>query len=263
MTMGTFYEDSVNKRKVTIASYPRSGSNWVCYCIERLTDLIIIGSDDSEERGANITQSNPKAVIHKTHGNGTDFWVTFPGENEGYFLIVRNHKECIVRHRRIDDQPIPINLVLNDLQGLPLSDQENTDYLAMLELYDLYLGPKMLLYYEDFIINPKEELLKIVEWYEQFGGKFNKDDIYNFVDNIADHKKKSLDRYVGIHLGVATGGDPDKLRYQSGPGHRKEHQGKDGNILPNTCKQIDNHIKNKRPDIYKKYLKRFEYDGYN
>ena len=75
-------------------------------------------------------------------------------------------------------------------------------------------------------------------------------------------EKKSLDRYVGIHLGVATGGDPDKLRYQSGPDHRKEHQGKDGNVLPDTCQQIDDHIKNKRPDIYEKYLKRFEYDGY-
>ena len=67
MSMGTFYEDSVNKRKVTIASYPRSGSNWICYCIERLTDLIIIGSDDSEERGANITQDPTLKLLYIRH----------------------------------------------------------------------------------------------------------------------------------------------------------------------------------------------------
>ena len=258
-----FYENSVNKRKVTIASYPRAGSNWVCYCIERLTDLVVIGSDDSVERGSAVTQNDPKAVIHKTHGNGADFWNTFPIDGEGYCLIVRNHKECIVRHKRIDENPIPIKLVLDDLQGIPVPNISNPDYLAMLELYDSYDGPKIIIYYEDFISNISEELYRLMKWYEQFGGEYDEEKIKEFILNIDAHKSKSLNRYSRIHNGVATGGDPEKLRFQSGPKHRGEHQGVKGNVLPTTCEEIDTHIKNKNLKIYNKYLKRFEYDGYH
>ena len=43
--MSSLYKQTQHKRRVTMFSFPRSGSNWISYCIEQVSGLAVIGSD--------------------------------------------------------------------------------------------------------------------------------------------------------------------------------------------------------------------------
>lgn len=251
--MSSLYKQTQHKRRVTMFSFPRSGSNWISYCIEQVSGLAVIGSDshiggvDVEER----VKRDPKAVVHKTHG-GNEIWGIFDNNNnhnEGLLLIIRNYKESILRDAKNKPnypQIHPIEDMKSSLIGLS-NNTTSPDYLKMIQKYHKYDGPKLLIDYDDFILNPKVELIKIHEWLKQFGGDVNTDKLTDMINNFDKHRSFSMRRYINMHGTTATDGDPKKLKIQ-----------KETWLNDVTETEIDDYVKNRDPLIFEKYLKRYK-----
>ena len=248
----SLYQRTSNKRKVTLLSYPRTGSNWLSYCIERISGFNVIGSDAhigdiSVERRL---ESDPKALVHKTHGGKLVCDLFMNNTNkEGLLLNIRNYKECILRdapNKPKYPKVHPITDISPKLKGL--KNQDNSpDYLAMLELYDKYDGPKILIDYDDLILEPKKELKKLFVWLSQFGGNDDEEFLNKFMEDIDSHKKNSMSLYKRTHGTTATDGDPKKLKIQ-----------KETWLNNETENEIDEYVEKISPLLYEKYLKRYK-----
>ena len=93
-------------------------------------------------------------MVHKTRGGKLVCDLFMNNTNkEGLLLNIRNYKECILRdapNKPKYPKVHPITDISPKLKGL--KNQDNSpDYLAMLELYDKYDGPKILIDYYDYI----------------------------------------------------------------------------------------------------------------
>lgn len=258
------YEITTNKRKVTMFSYPRSGSNWISYCIENICGLKVIGSDnniggtDVEKR----LELDPLAVIHKSHGGKYDWDLFFnnkKNKSEGLLFIIRNYKESILNHQGHNKPKYstctyhdggeiihPLEDMKSCLVGLN-NNTDSADYLRMVQKYDLYGGPKIIVDYDNFILDTKIELEKIMKWLSQFGAVYEDNKIENFINNIEKHKNTSIKMYIGRHGKTATDGDPKKLKIQ-----------KDTWLTDIMEKEIDEYVEKQDPLIYEKYLKRYK-----
>tara|TARA_Y100000389_G_C17459408_1_gene520557 strand:- start:1245 stop:1982 length:738 start_codon:yes stop_codon:yes gene_type:complete len=244
--MGDLYKETVNKRKVTMFSYPRSGSNWMAYCLEQVTGLVVIGSDGhiGDISVVNRLKNDPKAVVHKVHG-GFNVWSVFDesnGNKEGLLLVIRNYKESILR----DSQNKNLSDMKPFLVGIG-NTSVNPDYMKMIQKYDEFEGPKILMDYDDFILNTEDELKRLALWLVQFGGRYDDDTLAKFIDNIKDHKEFSMKRYIRMHGTTATDGDPQKLKIQ-----------KETWLNDSSEKKIDEYVESRDPKIYEKYLKRYK-----
>lgn len=248
----SLYKRTKNKRKVTLFSYPRSGSNWISYCIEQISNLNVCGSD-GHIGDINVElrlESDPKALVHKVHG-GKEIWSIFNdgNGNEGMLLNIRNYKESILRDA--PNKPKyptihPIEDMKSFLVGLN-NETNSSDYLRMVQEYDRYEGPKLMMDYEDLILDPLKELNKLQDWLVQFGGDGDKSRVINFMSNYDQHKNFSMKRYISIHGTTATDGDPKKLKIQ-----------KETWLDDKTEKEIDDFVESQDPLIYEKYLKRYK-----
>jgi len=252
----SLYERMVNKRKVTMFSYPRSGSNWASYCIENINGLKVIGSDnnvggsDVEDR----LEGDDLALIHKSHG-GKEDWDMFFNNNkdfksEGLLFMIRNYKESILNHQGYNKPNYPSVHPIEDMKPCLLGADNETnaaDYLRMVQKFDEYNGPKILIDYDDFILNTKEELDRIIKWLSKFGGDYDVNKINDFMDNIVEHKNTSINMYNGTHGQSATNGDPKKLKIQKNTWLTDEIE-----------KEIDSYVENCDTVMYDKYLKRYK-----
>ena len=248
----SFYERTAHKRKVTLFSYPRSGSNWVAYCIEKISGLVVIGSDGhiGDIAVENRLEIDPKALVHKSHGGKMVLdWFTSNTTQEGLLLVIRNYKEAILRDA--GNKPKypafhPINDMKPSLQGID-NPTDSPDYLSMIQNYDSYNGPKLLIDYDNFILNIENELKKLGEWLVQFGGAYNEIILNKFMEDIEHHKKFSMSRYKNMHGKTATDGNPKKLKIQ-----------KETWLTDKTEREIDEYVEKQDKIIYEKYLKKYK-----
>jgi len=111
-------------------SYPRSGSNWLCYIIEELTRYKVDSS--SYQIPGKLNGKYP--LIEKAHGHMRFFWKEFNPEKNKLIFMMRNYKECIVRHLNKTD----FAGIIENLRGktpLERDSDKVTDYMADLALY--------------------------------------------------------------------------------------------------------------------------------
>lgn len=222
-----------NKQNRTfLLSYPRSGNTWTRYCIEYLTQR------------PSFNRFNPKHNINFPLGWLADFPIdiTKPPIEKVHFkqelkkteandaqdaliLIVRNPKEALIRHagKAILMEAIASNTLNQKLQI----------YFEALRIFDSWRSPKkLLIYYEDLMQDPKNTLIKILEFLnEPF------DRLQEFLSNYQMHKKKCLSLYK---VSESAGND---VLYHSKSLSIEERR------------QIDNWVKEQAPVVWEKYLK--------
>ena len=225
-----------------LLSYPRSGNTWLRYCVEVLTNKPTFAGINRE---AGIFDKAPVlSLIGKMDKNANDYILIkrhhFKPENESFdvdkvVFIIRNYKECIIRHAELEINP-NINTLKSEISG----QIDTVDYLGLIKAFDKFNGKKLLLYYEDLIINPKktlEDLLIFLE-IENFENKLNK-----FIYNLENHKNNSI-----------------KIYSLQGESHTKgQHLSFHINKLNSEQRILwDKTIREKSEKLYEKYLKRYE-----
>lgn len=222
---------------ISLLSYPRSGSYWLTYIIERLIGLEVGGSLTG------FKSSNP-VKITKTHGNTKSWWENFTKGRDSLILIVRNYKECIPRHLNLKKDDL--KAILTDLQGAsPLeSGIENTDYIADLKLFDSLEYNKLLIYYEDLITDPSGQILQVIEFLKKYKVRIDDRRLQLFLERYEHHVRASLSLYRKINNPV-TAGSQDKLLFYS-------------KFLSDDIKHtLDNHLTKNFPEVTERYLSRY------
>jgi len=229
---------------VVILNYPRSGSNFLNYLIRNLYDK----------------------ELWKNHGQTREFWEPprhwhsgslLPGPHHYPFsliFVLRNYKECITSLTSPNWAASPA--YAKNAPLIPMMKQDEyphatplagsggchlTYYLRLLKHYDELEKDKMLVYYEDFILDPVATLEEVVKFLKNFDWFVSEEIKQLFYDNIEMHRK--------ISYGT--------------PGRNRSSDGK--TLIYHSYKisavhriNTDNYIKKYYSHLWEKYLKRYE-----
>lgn len=216
-----------------ILSYPRSGNTWVRYIIEFLSKKPTKGYDDKGDRALGLKNNigvDMKAppIAYKSHKE-------ILNSADKIIVIVRDYKEAITRHGKESRQIAPDKMKAHFIRETQGKEYRGVDYITVLEAYDNHQADKLLVYYEDLISHPRREIKRICTFMD-----ISDTYMHAFFNDLERHKKMSLKSYAaGSHTkGV-------NLHFHA------------ANLNKNFVKFMTDHIKNKHPEIYKKYLTRY------
>jgi len=227
------HDRRIDGQGIIILGYPKSGSNFLNYCIEELYGSRLILS----------------------HGHHNQWLSKHQLADFNLIFMLRNYKECIPRlskqHHHCCPGRFPQPIFQCDTRFISHAEE----YLELLKHYDELEKDKMLVYYEDFILDPVATL-KEVEYF--LAKKFNiisQPEIkQRFYETFDTHREKSMSLYYSnpIHQPTATSGGRAILFHSHG-------------IAPEDRKKMDRHMRSHSEtevilhslDLWK-YLKRYE-----
>ncbi|MEM9540264.1 MAG: hypothetical protein AAGA60_12285 [Cyanobacteria bacterium P01_E01_bin.42] len=208
----------INPKKGIIVSYPRSGLNWVRYCIEYFSGLRTPGPKKIHEKG--------KLALYRTHDvkrfgpKGSCFCAFYDPKGKPLhnkvLLLLRDYHEAYLRQSNHKTRPMPTAEEIR--QGKRVFKFRN--YFENLRAYDKFSGKKTIVYYRD-LIEDFSEITKILDFfgftydltdfdleyhrqksiqiYDNQHKSYSKDDLYNFTfhrDRVASEVNKALDEFV-------------------------------------------------------------------
>lgn len=142
----------MKKFKNCLLSLPRTGSNWVRYWFEYFSN------ENTSERNVLVEINHwgeqrtdkTNATLYKRHLLSEEDIVNRDIQNLVY--VIRDYRECFVRHcrGRTFDKKI----------------SRMSDYTDNLSVYDAFEGNKMVMYYEDFVSDPKTYMKQFLDFLE-------------------------------------------------------------------------------------------------
>jgi hypothetical protein len=222
--------------KFFLMSYPRSGSNWLRYCVEFLTKYPTVGPLHKSTKlnqpfgtRCNIGVDLKKDyILFRAH-------LTNPAtRKKPVILLIRNYKECIPRHALLPTNP-------NRKDVIDAFNDDLLKYTSLIKEFDIWGPKKILVYYEDLISNPRVELKRVLDFFEVPDTHINA-----FIKDFDSHRKASIKQYSSLVQKSQTQGEKKLLDY-----HSSEY--------PIELKhELDTIMKNDLHDLYGKYLGRFE-----
>ncbi len=142
---------------VKLVSYPRSGSHWLCYCLEYITATCI----PRTYRSNKLPYKLSSRVIQFNHWGFPG--ISYPENTRGpRILLLRNYKECIKSH----SPAATTRTHPRQKQRTGLLPPGMPEYIHNILIYEICVDPKAIIYYEDLMLNPSAELEKIIKWLE-------------------------------------------------------------------------------------------------
>ena len=185
--------------------------------------------------------------LWKNHGQTQCFW-EYPFN---LLFVLRNYKECITSFTgpgwaAASDFDRNASFNENDVFSMTGHAKALPNYLRLLKHYDELEKDKMLVYYEDFVLDPVATLEEVVKFLTNFGWSVSEEAKQEFYKNIEKHRK--------ISYGNAE---------SSAPFAEHKSNGKDlifhsDNLPIEQRINTDNYIKKYHSHLWEKYLKRYE-----
>lgn len=220
--------------KIILFARPRSGVSWLRYICRQMKNLVPVEShheDVTFHQWDDGVQYHDLPLVTKTH------WLPINLENQGKLItIIRDYKECIVRHhcyRRYDDDRTMEDY--DDLQEDLIGgySRECWSYVGYLEIFDRWVADqdKLLIYYEDLMNNPNDTIGRI--------GKFIGCSSHDFIQNYKLHQQASRQLYTDSQV---SGEDVNFHKQQLSPMQRTKW---------------DNVLRNHNSYLFDKYLGRY------
>ena len=219
--------------KIILLSYPRSGNTWVRYILEFLSKRPTQGYDHKTDvpLGARTNigvdlKAPPIAV--KSHRE-------LGGKDDKLLVIVRDYREAITRHAKAGEHKTPEKMKKHFIQETGGKEHKGVDYITVIQTYEEFEGDKLLVYYEDLINKPTEQVERIIE----FAG-IDKRFLTEFLHNYEKHKAASLGAYSpGSHTKGTN------LKHHSSA------------LSSEFVSFMTAHVKKAHPELFDKYLKKY------
>jgi len=209
-----------------LASYSRSGTNWIRYFIETITNR--------PTPGQFRCVAGTDYVIDRAH-------CAFPvlHKYRSVLLIIRDYKECLLRHHKNHW------LATKDVKAFMESTRVKQPcgwYMENIKAFDNFQQPKLLIYYEDLISSPETELVKI----GNFLG-FPEKKVADFLNTIEEHFKRSVTAYTSLGHTSETTQNKDLEAHAKALLTKEQQQ------------EFDDYFLTKYPALAQTYLKRYHY----
>ena len=221
-------------------SFMRSGTNWLFTCIQALTNKPLY----YVEHGGTKTYSIRSGINHlgvSLDQNKKPLYHThifnlagqLPKSNR-LLLILRNYKEVFIR--RIRDNP-------QDYAHLIKRNKQFYAYCSYLKVFDSWDPQKrLLIYYEDLILKPRETLKSVLDFLEESDHKLDP-----FMKHFESYRKKTVQSYHKVQN--SRGGSMSKgidVLYHS-------------KLMPTSLlRATDQKMKKCYPLLWSRYLTRYE-----
>ena len=223
------------KPKTYLLSYPTSGNTWCRYCLEFLTKRPTLWKYNEGEHILStncplgnmfdlgtVMDNDPIWKVHDRHM--MEDMGTFDPEQEVLLLLVINIKEAVTRH-----------------EGIPDTEQSLQEtcftYFDALRLYDeWHPDRRLLIYYEDLILQPVNTFKKIIAFLGH-----ESDYIQEFMQHYETHRQNCIYLYYAQSRTPMTKGN--YILYHS----RK--------ISPRKRKWIDKTVAKLYPNLWNTYIK--------
>jgi len=159
--------------KSVLLSFPRSGRNWLMYCINYL------GGEDNPKDEAILNN-----IIDWEHNNNKKRIDRY----DKLILLVRNYKECIPRHYHPFIQITPV--ITTYLKSNPvMAGKRLNEYIENLQTYNEFSKEKIIVYYEDLITDTKGTIDKVFKFLELK----DTNRLEMFYNDIESHKQRSIE----------------------------------------------------------------------
>lgn len=227
-------------KECILLSYPRCGNTWFRQAIEYITNIetwpTVSGEEFREQNNLNNLRKD-YYILRKEHSLYDDEVDTIDAivEKENIYrkskliLLLRNYRDVITRHR--SDQE-GINKLLTEFHDA--SNRNIFNYMENLIEFDNWPENKrLLIYYEDLMETPKEAFNRAIDFLEC---ESNLQKFYDNYDKVFSSSKKSYTK-----------------RHESYYNNR--------NIIPINATEWDSCLKEKYPELFEKYLKRYAGDS--
>ena len=215
-----------------LLSFQGSGSHWIMYAIEKITDSpnTFIRHDYNFKDAMEEVNKNPKRIPRSHHVKLDE--VKNVAKDDVYLIFVlRNFKECML-HRFNNKKHINNPNVVKSFYPFFIEKS----YFVNLEVFDNWNDEKkILLYYEDLLLNPKKFFIDLAKF-------LKKDPIFieSFMKNYQWYKENSLKNYPGTARSKGS-----SIKYHS---NRKPKH---------LLYKVDDYIKNQYKDLWNKYLYKY------
>jgi len=207
-----------------LLSFPRSGNTWLRYIIEHTAD-----SPTLEGGGGGINQPMLAQLQNHLYQYPPIFKTHFchdVGQNDTLILVVRDYKECIIRHALHESNP-PYRQMVDE-------------YFKNLSVFDAHPNEKkLLIFYEDIVVDPKPTVEQLCHFLSQH----SEQRIDSFFKDFETHKEQCLALYRKKIGPTVTNGQ--KIKFHNNEANREA---------------IDtiNHIVNEEHrELSEKYLERY------
>jgi len=203
-----------------LVSYPRSGANWLRYCLEAIVQLPTLGVDPFDPKTPLdlSVEEALNSVLGSTLGftsEGSDILLQHShrwrhaGDAVDIVMIVRNYKECILRDFRGTIHPTREDFIKEIARRNSLdilchdggigTPKDGWGWGDLLCRYAAYAGRKHIVYYEDLKIDPENTLRELLEFLNAGELSVSPIDIdkklNEFMTNIEHHNKVSIVLY--------------------------------------------------------------------
>lgn len=152
----------IDPKKGIIVSYPRSGLNWLRYCIEHLTGLRTGGRTKLIKKG--------ELAVYRTHDvkvqdDNDECHCPFYDQqgkplHKKIVLLLRDYRESFIRITKAKEIEIPAPEEIRNGNVFHFRD-----YFENLKAYDQFSGKKLLVRYPD-LISDFSEVTKILDFFE-------------------------------------------------------------------------------------------------
>ena len=223
-----YLQDQEGRRYLMLTS-GRCGTHLMMYCLSYLTKRQI------ESNRFKLPVDPKKAWIDQKHIFSKD---RYNPERDYLICMIRNYKEVCLKDacENIDE----VKFAFKHGYFRTLQSGRKKPYLFdVLNVYhNWHLDRKILIFYEDFINNPKEVLRSILNFLNE-----PLDDLNNFIASFEYHKNIPLIFYETQGTSSSQGKDFFW--------HSKFHSKED-------LQELDQLVKKRYPRLYELYLKRYE-----
>ena len=207
-----------------LASYSRSGTNWVRYFLESVTGRPTPGQTRLH-RGHDYCIDRAHRAFKVMH------------RYQKVVLLVRDYRECILRHHQKiwSAYADPITLLMDE--GL---EQPPLWYIRNLQAFDKFQNDKLLLYYEDLVQEPGSTLSQLASFLVLDSSR-----TAAFLQNIKTHQSASVKAYEG-------GGHKSESLYSKDLNYHAKTK-----LTPDQVRAFDRFYFSRYPEIANKYLARY------
>jgi len=226
-----------------LISYPRSGLHWTLYQLVSLShkaacqgnfsyhywDRDVLHNFGEYPNPNNILLYTSHVLHDSTNISSTDKLI----------LLIRDYKECLPRNIGYDIDRMS-SIISLDPNYTRLENSYDVGFAYFVNLYKFneFEGEKLIIYYEDLVVNPKKVITNVLDFLNVTPINLNE-----FYQELIYHKKKCLERYR------VQGGS--KSRGRDIHFHKKK-------LGPRLIKTLDNLVKTHHGLLWENYLKRYE-----
>jgi hypothetical protein len=207
-----------------VASYSRSGTNWLRYILEYISEQPTPGQVRLHY-GSNYVVDR----AHKAYAVMDKY--------QRVILILRNYRECLLRHQAElwQENPDVTSFLENETVF-----QRPEWYIKNIEAFDEFQGDKLCLYFEDLVAKPAALIRRLADFLN-----LDKMRTEDFIEHLEIRRAESVEAYQRREHEAETGGK-DAFNH-----HTKDK------LTSSQITEFNEYYFKKYPHLFQKYLKRY------